>query len=213
MSYPTCFNDTLCCNVLGASFCTGTGAMEEIKFIIIIFIIKVDQDTFVNLPLLLDALSLFSLGRSSGGSGGGSGNGNGSGNGSGSGSGFVLGHKHTRPVPPVSRSGKWQVRREDYRLPKFPRYVYGHSYVISGDAVRVLRHAAQRMPLVPNEDAYVTGVLAKSANVSRVDCQRFAAVWQLSRCSLVNGTDVSQTGFGSSAQLLRMWDMIKSGKC
>ena len=154
-------------------------------------VIKVDQDTFVNLPLLLDVLELLSAKRSR----------------------FVLGRKHRNTKPPVLRSGKWKVSKDDYPFPLFPRYVYGHSYVISGDAIKLLRDVSQRMPVVPNEDAYVTGILPKSANVTRLYSDRFATLWNLSRCSLANNTDISQTGFRNGAVIYQMWDMIKSRKC
>ena len=154
-------------------------------------VIKVDQDTFVNIPLLLDVLELFSTKQSR----------------------FVLGRKHGAAFPPVVRLGRWQVSKEVYPFPSFPRYMLGHSYVISGDAIKPLYHASQRMPLIPNEDAYVTGILAKSANMSRVHSTRIATVFQFNRCALVKGVDISQTGFNDNKAIYGMWDMLKTGNC
>ena len=89
----------------------------------------------------------------------------------------------------------------------------GHSYVISGEAIKPLHYAAQRIPLVPNEDAYVTGILAKSANVSRVHCSRMSTSFQANRCGLVTGAAISQTGFWGNSAIYRMWDRIYTGNC
>ena len=62
-------------------------------------VIKVDQDTFVNLPLLLDVLELLSAKRSR----------------------FVLGRKHGAFYPPVVRWGRWKVSEDIYPLASFPR--------------------------------------------------------------------------------------------
>ncbi|KAL8610505.1 hypothetical protein ACOMHN_060425 [Nucella lapillus] len=155
------------------------------------YVLKVDEDTFVNLPILQDALSLFSANNSH----------------------FVMGHKKARAKPNVVHWGRWKVDKNVYPLQYYPQYLYGHSYVISGDAIRSLRHVSHHLPLVPNEDAYVTGVLAKSAGVQRVHSWRFAIVGRrYRRCRLVNGTHISQTAF-SPSELHVMWDQFKAAQC
>nr|KAG5713555.1 hypothetical protein BaRGS_024603 [Batillaria attramentaria] len=78
------------------------------------FVMKVDEDTFVNVPYLMEYLHYHqdSLAHS------------------------VVGYAHRKPVS--VRTGRWAVRFKDYPLPVFPRYLYGHSYVIARDAVRSL---------------------------------------------------------------------------
>jgi hypothetical protein len=63
---------------------------------------------------------------------------------------------------PISvRTGKWAVDFTSYPLPFFPRYVFGHSYVISSDVIADIVNASRFLPFVPVEDAFVTGSLAK----------------------------------------------------
>ncbi|KAL8610504.1 hypothetical protein ACOMHN_060424 [Nucella lapillus] len=114
----------------------------------------------------------------------------------------------------VARQGRWEVPLEEYPLPYWPKYMYGHSYVISGDAIRSLRHASQHMPLVTNEDAYVTGILALSAGVMRVGSHRFAIVQSVyPRCALVQHEDISQTGIRPMTELYVVWKMLMTGNC
>nr|KAG5712162.1 hypothetical protein BaRGS_014512 [Batillaria attramentaria] len=105
-------------------------------------VIKVDEDTIVNLPLLVDVLELVSAHQGR----------------------YVMGYKHLSKQPIVIREGRWKVDEDAYPLSVFPNYLYGHSYVISGDAVQELLSAYQRMPSVPTEDAFFTGILAKACS-------------------------------------------------
>ncbi|KAL8615999.1 hypothetical protein ACOMHN_014961 [Nucella lapillus] len=128
---------------------------------------------------------------------------------------FALGRSRSvRPPPTVSRVGKWAVSRQAYPLPHWPQYLYGHSYVISGNAITSLRHASHHLPLIVNEDAYVTGVLAKSSGVARLHSDQFALLnyGYDNRCDLVSGADVSQTGFPFLA-LYSLWQALQSGNC
>ncbi|XP_076461854.1 lactosylceramide 1,3-N-acetyl-beta-D-glucosaminyltransferase A-like [Babylonia areolata] len=154
------------------------------------YLLKVDEDTFVNVPLLLDVLSLVSQNNSH----------------------FVLGHLKANRGLSVARRGRWEVSTDAYPLPYWPLYLYGHSYVISGDAISSLRHVSQYMPLITNEDAYVTGVLVKSALVQRIHSRHFAAVWIRRRCDLVQDIDISQTGIRDSL-IRHVWNTFKTGNC
>ncbi|XP_070203443.1 beta-1,3-galactosyltransferase 5-like [Littorina saxatilis] len=157
-------------------------------------VIKVDEDTFVHLPVLLRVLEILSAKISKG---------------------FVLGRKHGYDKPLVQRSGRWEVSKDVYPLPFFPNYVYGHSYVISGDAIKALHHAYQHTPhVIPNEDAYVTGVLAKTANISRFHSDRFAYQTRPdSDCPLAEGKDISYVLNTNNTIIYKMWDLVRSGNC
>jgi len=153
-------------------------------------VMKVDEDTFVDLGLVVDLLSEVSRRRHR----------------------YVLGYRHPRDHPPAVRFGKWRVSNLTYPFRRFPRYVTGHSYVISGDAVKALAWAYWHMPLVPNEDAYVTGILATSVGVQGLACSRFAhAVDEDDRCELVAGRSVTQTLFKPPSEFYRMWERLAFG--
>nr|KAG5713553.1 hypothetical protein BaRGS_024601 [Batillaria attramentaria] len=121
------------------------------------FLLKADEDTFVNLSLLMDLLTeLMDGGHTS----------------------FILGYNHLQHKPATSRQGRWNVSRRVYSLDDFPRYVYGHSYVTSADVLPSMLYLAQRMPYFPPEDAFLTGVLAVALNVTRIHSQRFAVAFR-----------------------------------
>ncbi|XP_070175713.1 beta-1,3-galactosyltransferase 1-like [Littorina saxatilis] len=157
-------------------------------------VIKVDEDTFVHLPVLLRVLEILSAKISKG---------------------YVLGRKHRQAKPLVMRSGRWEVSKDVYPLPFFPNYVYGHSYVMSGDAIKALHHAYQHTPhVIPNEDAYVTGVLAKTANISRFRSDHFALLSKsASDCPLADGKVISHTLYTNNTLIYKMWDLVRSGNC
>ncbi|KAJ8263017.1 hypothetical protein COCON_G00154740 [Conger conger] len=70
---------------------------------------------------------------------------------------------------PVS---KWYVSREDFREDEYPPYASGVGYVLSADVVLRILKAAETVPPVPMEDAYV-GILAKEAGVPVMLSGRF----------------------------------------
>ncbi|XP_025076417.1 putative UDP-GlcNAc:betaGal beta-1,3-N-acetylglucosaminyltransferase LOC100288842 [Pomacea canaliculata] len=155
-------------------------------------LLKVDEDTFVNIPLLIDILHNVSKQQER----------------------YIIGHKHTFHKPPVVRRDEWSVNESVYPLPYFPRYTYGHSYVISHKAVRDLLTAYKYMPLVLVEDAFFTGILAKTMGIPRTHCPRFAPPNETNRCLLLEDKFVSQLGFGkNTSDYYDTWSMIVNNKC
>ncbi|XP_076454943.1 beta-1,3-galactosyltransferase 1-like [Babylonia areolata] len=157
------------------------------------YLLKVDEDTFVNVPLLLDVLSLVSQNNSH----------------------FVLGYPKETASKYVARKGIYEVSVESYPLQHWPIYVQGHSYVISGDAISSLRHVSQHMPLITNEDAYVTGVLAKCLGLKRLVCFQMAKRiknFRFDPCSLVETNKISMTEY-STRDHYATWDAFQTGAC
>ena len=68
----------------------------------------------------------------------------------------------------VMRSGLWTVSRQAYPEDYYPDYCSGNNYVINSGAMQKLLacHHDRSAPQLPIEDAYVTGVLAKCANLT-----------------------------------------------
>ena len=108
--------------------------------------VKVDMDTFVNVELLLGLLQELPSKTYPN---------------------YVLGKQHRISNPPVVRSGRWAVPKSIYRYKNFPTYVLGHSYVVSGSAVKLLAKSFPYFPIIPNEDAFVTGIMPVVLNITR----------------------------------------------
>ncbi|XP_076445987.1 uncharacterized protein LOC143283657 [Babylonia areolata] len=166
-----------------AAFCPGAG-----------HVMKVDEDTFVTLPLLLHLLNHLSDHAPPR---------------------FVLGFHHFNERPPVLRKGKWEVSFDLYPYPHFPRYLYRHSYVMSSGAVRELKAVWRYMPLVPSEDAFLTGVLAKVAGITRIHCDWFArddshTEDPVTAKEVADGWSVSQAGFRPLQKHYDVWEMVKN---
>ncbi|XP_036383555.1 beta-1,3-galactosyltransferase 5-like [Megalops cyprinoides] len=116
------------------------------------FILKTDDDCFVNTDYLPRFLVEFNREKT----------------GLYAGSLFAPG-KRTVIRDPLS---KWYVSWEDFRDQEYPPYASGIGYVLSTDAVRRILKAAEHVPPVPMEDAYV-GILAKEASVHVISSDRF----------------------------------------
>ena len=62
----------------------------------------------------------------------------------------------------VYRMGLWKVDETLYSAPMYPRYCLGSAYLLTSTMAGRLFNASRRVPLIPIEDVYVTGLLAKS---------------------------------------------------
>ncbi|KAJ8319509.1 hypothetical protein KUTeg_004600 [Tegillarca granosa] len=67
---------------------------------------------------------------------------------------------------PVLRSGKWKLDKSLYPFPRYPKYVSGCSYFISINVVPRLFQISEYFPYISIEDAFITGMLAKSVNTA-----------------------------------------------
>lgn len=107
------------------------------------FVLKADEDTFVNIPLFVDFLLLYQGGMSR----------------------TVLGTMYNAPY--VRRWGKWRLSILEYPFERFPSYASGSSYLIAGDALDDLLKASEFFIPIPIEDAFISGVLPKAAGIRR----------------------------------------------
>ena len=157
-------------------------------------VIKVDMDTFVNVNLLLSLVRKLPSSTHPN---------------------FVLGHKHYATHPPVSRKGTWFVPESLYPYPEFPKYLYGHSYVISGPAVRLMAESIPFFPLVPNEDAFMTGILPVVLNINRFHHGSFVNKKNITVrtfCDMVHNIYVSAFVY-KRWNRAKLWKFFKTGNC
>ncbi|KAL4231231.1 Beta-1 [Mactra antiquata] len=86
--------------------------------------------------------------------------------------GIVLGYVNARAR--VLRSGKWGVNFDLYPPTSYPNYTNGNTYVISGKASVKMLKAAEHMPYVFIEDAFLTGIVRTVVGLKIIDHQGFA---------------------------------------
>jgi len=109
------------------------------------FVVKTDDDTFINTHLLSRDLSGTAHRR------------------------FVMGHVIARAQPVRTPGAKWFTPISVYAADTYPTYASGAAYVISGDGIQpVLRAAAARGRVFWIEDVYVTGMLARAAELQLI---------------------------------------------
>ncbi|XP_012934700.2 lactosylceramide 1,3-N-acetyl-beta-D-glucosaminyltransferase B-like [Aplysia californica] len=155
------------------------------------YVLKCDLDTFVNLPLMARILPIISAKVPR----------------------FMIGHRHEKSLPPVLRSGKWAVSETDYPFEYFPPYLIGHSYVMSADIAPRIVSVAKSLPLIPAEDAHITGVIARILRVPRLHFDGFAHLNKICLpCNILYNEDVSMTKM-SLSRLLLMWRDIVRNTC
>ena len=106
------------------------------------YLLKSDDDMFINLPVLLRRLDKNPLKRS------------------------IMGARMRRTKP--WRTGKWSVTYDEFPFEFFPPYIHGSSYVISSDVIRQLYEASHYVPWIPLEDVYISGILGRIVGVHHV---------------------------------------------
>ncbi|BFZ02781.1 hypothetical protein BsWGS_05820 [Bradybaena similaris] len=158
------------------------------------FVLKADQDTFINVPLMLEVIhkAATQLKNAS----------------------FVMGLQHNHEQPLVVRSGRWAVSEEEYPLEFYPHYLLGHTYVLSRQAVVDIISTAPYVALISPEDAYITGILPKVAGVLRITAKSFAiSIDRRYVCVVVWNMKVAVPEVKRPSLLANLWANIITHQC
>ena len=99
------------------------------------YFVKCDDDTLVHVPNVLRFLEVNPINRG------------------------IVGARMIRIQ--VRRTGRWRVDKSLYSPSRYPAYFCGPAYIINTSLLKSLLEASKTTPIIPNEDAYVTGILAK----------------------------------------------------
>ena len=137
------------------------------------FLLKADDDVFVNTPALLSLLEDTKTPKT----------------------GLYLGHLYKHPR--VQRKGKWLVTKEEYNETHYPDFCAGPGYILSQDVIVSFVDIFNTIPKFKIDDAYV-GMLAKEAGV----IPRHHAGFQTppyvsSTCVLLSNTVLRHAAVGS----------------
>ncbi|XP_041367961.1 beta-1,3-galactosyltransferase 1-like [Gigantopelta aegis] len=142
------------------------------------FILKTDDDVYVNIPVLLQLLQAQPNAE------------------------FMLGKENynisVRRVP----HDKYYISKAQYPYKAFPPYLQGVGYVITTRAVPRLYDAALHMPLVRLEDVYVGGFCRIRSGVSMIHTELFKTGFRGGLCDLRSLALLH--GYGRRAKLFRM---------
>ena len=121
------------------------------------FILKVDDDVFVNTYLLYNELLKIKNTRD-----------------------FYTGYGHINARPFRNKLHKWYVSYQDYEHEYFPDYCFGGGYVLSGDMLGKILSVEPRTKKCNLEDVY-TGMLVKKVNGKIVHDSRFESYYSFYR--------------------------------
>lgn len=124
------------------------------------YVMKTDDDTYVNVPYLLHALRSHALGDDY----------------------SITGAVCVNSSVVRDPADKWFVTYLDYPSDVYPTYVFGGGYVMSVTAARAILLASRNSDYLHLEDVYVTGILAKRAGIRRVAYEGFS-FWMSKRPS------------------------------
>ena len=121
------------------------------------YIVKADDDIYVNIPLLIDVLKTVSQKRYD--------------------KPFIIGCSLDHAPPIRNRTSKWYVSRTEYGGEEYPRYVEGGcGYAMTTTAARAIRQVSHVTPLMSMEDVYVTGICAIKARIPVLGDERFSNI-------------------------------------
>lgn len=126
------------------------------------YILKVDLDIFVNVPLLTVFLKYYGKANT------------------------IYGAIISEAL--VQREGRWAVSYSSLPILQYPSYASGNAYVLSADVLDKILQLAPLFKYVSIEDAFITGILATVAGVERVNLEGFT-FWETARphsCEFVN---------------------------
>lgn len=114
------------------------------------YLLKIDDDMFLNLPRLLNELKVHPKTNS------------------------ILGCKVSGASPFRFAFSKWKISRSDYENNYYPDYIAGTAYLISGDIISNLYRATRSVPYFIFEDVYITGLCRKQIGAFALEHQGFS---------------------------------------
>ena len=115
----------------------------------------------------------------------------------------------------TNRSGKHKVSFTDYPFILYPPYMTGAGYILSGDIVGPLFRTSEYVPIMPIDDVYITGILAKILNINLIS--ENAALWRTfdpTACDILTKKLIVSVFLGNAtAQAqLNTWEDMKNAK-
>ncbi|XP_045214067.2 beta-1,3-galactosyltransferase 1-like [Mercenaria mercenaria] len=151
------------------------------------FLMKVDEDVFVNIPQLAKNLHRRPYGIK------------------GSVYGYINVHSSVR------RKGKWGISKDEFPLTNYPNYASGNSYVISGNIIPRMYMISEYLPYMPIEDAFITGCLARIVEAKVVSVPGFT-YWfdpEPDPCQFVRDKRISATHVTTTV-MEKLWKACNS---
>ncbi|KAK7591158.1 hypothetical protein V9T40_002771 [Parthenolecanium corni] len=114
------------------------------------FVLKTDDDVFINIPRLLALLEKQQQAKRS-----------------------IFGLPVRKKSPYRTVGFKYSVNKSEYEPDMYPNYLNGPAYLMTQDSVHDLYRQALNMPFLKMEDVFLTGLVARSLGIRIVDVPKF----------------------------------------
>lgn len=106
------------------------------------FLLKTDDDIFINVPLLLAFIGEINVQKQA-----------------------IYGHLLKKSPVVRNKTSKWYISNEEYKDDYYPDYLSGCAYLLPVHLAKELVSVSLQATIVPFEDVFVTGILAKILNL------------------------------------------------
>ena len=140
------------------------------------FVLKTDDDMYINLPNLLKELRLIERPK------------------------YFFCYVFKGAPPVRDKNSKWYTSIEEYKYSYFPKYCSGTAYAFSANIATDIYESSKRIKPLKMEDVYVTGILAQNLNISLIYGDGF---WFLKRKS--TGCDYEKAISGHEVPVREMY--------
>ena len=147
------------------------------------FVLKSDDDMYVNLAALLEVVAAYQPEDR-----------------------VLLGDLICGAKPCLSRKSKYFVPNNQFAKTTYPPYL-GTAYLMSRDTLMDLHKAAQHTPTFPMEDVFVTGILAGISGIRTQDHPGFSSRhWRLDHCSVARTVTTHRV---TPEEMVKVWQQLQ----
>uniref|UniRef100_A0A182NJU5 Hexosyltransferase n=1 Tax=Anopheles dirus TaxID=7168 RepID=A0A182NJU5_9DIPT len=156
------------------------------------YVLKTDDDVFINTPVLYSALERVQPQRS-----------------------LLLCQLVTKLSVKRTHRSKWFVSWREYPAAYYPPHCPGYSILYSPDVAWLLYREAQRQPFFWIDDVHITGTVAQQVNVTITPMDGLYLESDIKSDLLSNRVDASQTVFFftnpnlSMGEIQQLWDAVR----
>ncbi|XP_051157624.1 beta-1,3-galactosyltransferase 1-like [Leptopilina boulardi] len=151
------------------------------------FILKTDDDMFINVPRLLLFLNKHQKDKN-----------------------IIFGRLARNWKPVRNKKNKYYVSMAQYKSPVFPDFTTGPAYLFSNDTVPNLYEGALNQTFLPLEDVFLTGIVAQSVGIKRVQAPGFLNTRiSYAPCNVQKGISIHKVQYSEQFDL---WKKLLDGK-
>ena len=156
------------------------------------YLMKTDDDSYVNVYQLLQLLHVEKLKRSL----------------------FIIGHRWGTPEKPQApnwdQTSKWFVPKYFFNGTSYPIYISGPGYVMTRPAAKCLYEKSLNLPYFFLEDVFM-GFAAENCRIPRYHCDAFHRIGPKDY-KIVQGTDIVWNDFHENGMMEKMYHIIEKQK-